>query len=103
MQKDRVVFVHGAGSFGAAAWPKQHGMSLHYDALFLKRRGYDAVQEPVESDFDADVGILLETLGPGGGHVVAHDQGAVSAMMAAVERPDLIRSLALVEPACLSL
>jgi len=78
-------------------------MSLHYDALFLKRRGYDAVQEPVESDFDADVGILLETLGPGGGHVVAHDQGAVSAMMAAVERPDLIRSLALVEPACLSL
>ena len=39
MFKQRVVFVHGAGSFGAAAWPKQHGMALSYDALFLRRHG----------------------------------------------------------------
>jgi pimeloyl-ACP methyl ester carboxylesterase len=41
--------------------------------------------------------------GAAGGHVVAHSQGAVAAMMAAVERPDLVFSLTLVEPACLSL
>ena len=49
MFKQRVVFVHGDGSFGAAAWPKQHGMALDYDALFLRRHGFDPVAEPLES------------------------------------------------------
>ncbi|MDQ0820555.1 pimeloyl-ACP methyl ester carboxylesterase [Arthrobacter sp. V4I6] len=108
MFKQRVVFVHGAGSFGAAAWPKQHGMALGYDALFLRRHGFDAVADPLESDFAADAAIVLGALadegrGEAGGHVVAHSQGAIAAMMAAVERPELVQSLTLVEPACLSL
>ena len=108
MFKQRVVFVHGDGSFGAAAWPKQHGMALEYDALFLRRYGFDAVAEPLETNFAADAAIVLASLaddgrGEAGGHVVAHSQGAIAAMMAAVERPDLVQSLTLVEPACLSL
>jgi pimeloyl-ACP methyl ester carboxylesterase len=108
MFKQRLIFVHGAGSFGAAAWPKQHGMALDYDALFLRRHGFDAVADPVESDFGIDTAIVLDALaddgrGEAGGHVVAHSQGAIAAMMAAVERPDLVQSLTLVEPACLSL
>ncbi|TAP45800.1 alpha/beta hydrolase [Arthrobacter sp. S39] len=108
MFKQRVVFVHGAGSFGSAAWPRQHGMALAYDALFLRRHGFDPVAEPVESSFTEDTAIVLRSLaddgrGAAGGHIVAHSQGAISAMMAAVERPDLVYSLTLVEPACLSL
>lgn len=108
MFKQRVVFVHGAGSFGSAAWPRQHGMALAYDALFLRRHGFDPVAEPVESSFVEDTAIVLRSLaddgrGAAGGHIVAHSQGAISAMMAAVERPDLVYSLTLVEPACLSL
>ncbi|VXB47495.1 Alpha/beta hydrolase family protein [Arthrobacter sp. 9AX] len=108
MFKQRVVFVHGAGSFGSAAWPRQHGMALSHDALFLRRYGYDPVAEPVESSFEEDAGIVLRSLaddgrGAAGGHVVAHSQGAIPAMLAAVERPDLVYSLTLVEPACLSL
>src|SRR5450830_1578327 len=108
MFKERVVFVQGAGSFGAAAWPKQHGMALAYDALFLRRHGFDPVAEPLATDFAADAAIVLASLGDdgrgaAGGHVVAHSQGAIAAMMAAVERPDLVQSLTLVEPACLSL
>jgi pimeloyl-ACP methyl ester carboxylesterase len=108
MFKQRVVFVHGAGSFGSAAWPRQHGMALAYDALFLRRHGFDPVAEPVESSFAEDTAIVLRSLaddgrGAAGGHIVAHSQGAISAMMAAVERPDLVYSLTLVEPACLSL
>lgn len=104
MHKQRVVFVHGLGSFGAAAWPKQHGLALRYDCLFLRRHGFDPVAEPLESDISADVAILVHALADsGGGHVVAHEQGAISAMLAAVERPDLVFSLSLVEPACLSL
>ena len=83
-------------------------MALAYDALFLRRHGFDAVAEPLETDFAADAGIVLQALaddgrGEAGGHVVAHSQGAIAAMMAAVERPDLVQSLTLVEPACLSL
>ncbi|BCW36673.1 hypothetical protein StoSoilA2_27290 [Arthrobacter sp. StoSoilA2] len=104
MHKQRVVFVHGLGSFGASAWPRQHGMALSYDALFLRRHGFDPVAEPLESDVAADIGIVVASLeDAGGGHVVAHEQGAISAMLAAVERPDLVHSLTLVEPACLSL
>ncbi|MDR7157951.1 alpha/beta hydrolase [Arthrobacter sp. BE255] len=108
MFKQRVVFVHGAGSFGSAAWPRQHGMALAYDALFLRRHGFDPVAEPMESSFAEDTAIILRSLaddgrGAAGGHIVAHSQGAISAMMAAVERPDLVYSLTLVEPACLSL
>ncbi|CAM3205601.1 Alpha/beta hydrolase family protein [Arthrobacter ulcerisalmonis] len=108
MVNQRVVFVHGAGNFGAAAWPRQHGMALAYDALFLRRHGYDPTAEPVEASFAEDTKIILAALaddgrGTLGGHVVAHAQGAVAAMMAAVERPDLVLSLTLVEPACLSL
>ncbi|MCR1161101.1 alpha/beta hydrolase [Paenarthrobacter sp. UW852] len=104
MHKQRVVFVHGLGSFGAAAWPKQHGMALAYDALFLRRHGFSAVEEPAPSNVAADVAIVINALADaGGGHVVAHEQGAISAMLAAIERPDLVHSLSLVEPACLSL
>ena len=108
MFKQRVIFVHGAGPFGAAAWPRQHGMALNYDALFLRRHGFDPLAEPVGSSFDEDTDIVLRSLaddgrGAAGGHVVAHAQGAIAAMMAAVERPDLVYSLTLMEPACLSL
>jgi pimeloyl-ACP methyl ester carboxylesterase len=102
MTQERIVFVHGGGSFGAAAWPRQHGLSLDYDSLFLRRHGFDAEADPLPTDHDEDQRIITAALG-GGGHLVAHSQGAISAMLTAVERPDLVRSLTLVEPACLSL
>jgi pimeloyl-ACP methyl ester carboxylesterase len=102
MKNERVVFVHGAENFGAAAWPRQHGMALEFDCLFVRRHGFDPVAVPLATDFLADQHILAEALGPGG-HLVAASQGAVAAMMLAVERPELVRSLVLAEPACLSL
>lgn len=97
-----MVFVHGPGRFGAAAWPHQHRLAGKYDCLFLRRHGFAPTAAPLPTDFQADMHIVLANLGEGG-HVVAHSHGAISAMMAAVERPDLVRSLTLFEPACLSL
>ncbi len=102
MSKTRIVFVHGMDGYGAAAWPVQHLLAGKYDCLFLKRTGFDAVAPPAPTDFAADARIVVEALGSGG-HVVAHDQGAIAAVMAAVERPDLITSLVLLEPSLLSL
>lgn len=102
----RVVFVHGSGSFGAAAWPAQHSLAGKFDCLFVRRTGFDPDAEPVASDFAADAQVVIDNLtldGSTQGHVVAHSQGAVAAMMAAVQRPDLVTSLVLCEPGCLSL
>ncbi|PYI66602.1 hypothetical protein CVV68_13665 [Arthrobacter livingstonensis] len=102
MTKPRIVFVHGIDGYGSAAWPVQHRLAGRYDALFLKRAGFDAVEPPVPTDFAADTRIVIDAL-DSGGHVVAHAQGATAAVMAAVERPELVKSLVLVEPALLSL
>lgn len=102
MTQERIVFVHGGGSFGAAAWPRQHGLSLDHDCLFLRRHGFDADAEPLPTDHTEDQRLITAALGSGA-HLVAHSQGAVAAMLTAVERPELVRSLTLVEPACLSL
>jgi pimeloyl-ACP methyl ester carboxylesterase len=100
--KPRVVFVHGTGRFGIAAWPYQHRLASAYDCLFVRRHGFAPDGAPQRTDFGADMDIVVENLGDGG-HLVAHSQGAVAAMMAAVERPELVASLTLFEPACLSL
>lgn len=101
MPAERVVFVHGAGSSGAAAWPRQHGLALDYDCLFLKRRGYGASEDP-QPDLAADIALIRDALGEGG-HLVAHAAGAVPAMLAALRDPGRVHSLILCEPAVLSL
>lgn len=42
MALERVVFVHGAGSSGAVAWPRQQGLSLDVDCLYVYRHGCSA-------------------------------------------------------------
>jgi pimeloyl-ACP methyl ester carboxylesterase len=93
-----VVFVPGSGLDGAEAWPVEVGMvSEKRQLLFLSHSPLDhgSPVDPTEAVFQA--------LGAGGGHVVAHSLGAVAATRVAASRPDLVRSLVLFEPACLSL
>nr|WP_083955934.1 hypothetical protein [Tersicoccus phoenicis] len=49
-----VVFVHGSGRAGAAAWPEQHLLAGRYDCLFLRRRGFETGQEDLRGDAEAD-------------------------------------------------
>ena len=102
MAQQRVVFVHGAGRVGAAAWPRQHSLAGRYDCLFLRRHGYRPDLPPAPTDHRSDADAVLAALGAGG-HVVAHAEGAISAMMAAVQAPDRVWSLTLCEPAVFSL
>lgn len=90
----RTVFVHGRGRSGVRAWPLQSEQS-DPDHVFLERTG--CADQPQR---DADR--VLDALG-GRGHVVAHSYGTVTAMLAAQRRPDLLRSLVLIEPACFDL
>lgn len=90
----RTVFIHGRGRSGPEAWPLIAGLERP-DHVFLQRTG--AADQP-ERDADR----ALEALG-GRGHIVGHSYGAVTAMLAAQRRPDVLRSLVLIEPACYDL
>ncbi|MCM0638868.1 FAD-dependent monooxygenase [Cellulomonas wangsupingiae] len=96
MRARDVVFVHGAGRHGPAAWPQQ-AAAAEPGWLFLTREG-------VADDAARDARRLLGWLrARGGGHVVAHSYGANAAVLAAQLEPALVRSLALLEPACFDL
>jgi pimeloyl-ACP methyl ester carboxylesterase len=91
-----VVFVHGAGQAGAAAWPRQVA-ATEPGWFFLPR-------EEAGDDAARDAGRVLHQLSTtSGAHVVAHSYGANAAVLAAQQDPALVRSLTLLEPACFDL
>lgn len=87
----RTVFVHGRGRSGPAAWPLP-AAEEDPDHVFLERT---SLADQPERDADRVIGAL-----DGRGHVVAHSYGTVTAMLAAQRRPDRLRTLVLIEPAC---
>ena len=90
----RTVYVHGRGRSGPSAWPLQAALT---DPTHVHLERTCPADQP-ERDADR----VLEALG-GRGHVVAHSYGTVTAMLAAQRRPDQMRSLVLIEPACFDL
>ena len=90
----RTVFVHGRGRSGSRGWPVQ-AAEERPDDVFLDRIG--CADQP-ERDADR----VVDALG-GRGHVVGHSYGTVTAVLAAQRRPDRLRSLVLIGPACFDL
>jgi len=90
-----VVFVHGSGRSGRSAWPQQVSLGARRDCYFLERV---APGDPPASVIEHVVG-----LGLGRCDIVGHSYGVITALMLAQRHPELVRSLALVEPAALAL
>ncbi|MFJ2774313.1 alpha/beta fold hydrolase [Streptomyces sp. NPDC087300] len=102
------LFVHNIFTWGsdstygfAAQRPLADGRRL----LLMDRQGYGDSPDTARSDFAVDAEDVVEVLGdealaagPGGAHLVGHGNGAVAALIAAARRPDLVRSLALIQP-----
>ena len=89
------LFIHGAGRAGRAAWPAQHAVERDRPCLWLPRV---APGDPPGRTL-AFAAELLDRPA----HVVGHSYGGVIALGLAERRPDLVRSLVLVEPAALRL
>lgn len=90
-----VLFVHGAGKAGRAAWPAQHGLERERACVWLPRV---AAGDPPDR-----MVALASSLLDRPAHVVAHSYGGLTALRLAEQHPDLVRSLTLVEPAALAL
>ena len=102
---DAVLFVHGIPT-DYRAWAAQTGpFSAKYRTVSMSRRYSapnarqgDLTDSTVENNAE-DIRGLIETLGIAPVHLVGHSYGGFAAAVAAQRRPDLVRSLVLVEPA----
>ena len=89
------VLVHGSFGWGEETWREQRPLADHYRLLLIDRRGFGAspANERVDFERDAeDVADLLED----GAHLVGHSYGGVASLVAAVRRPEAIRSLTVI-------
>jgi pimeloyl-ACP methyl ester carboxylesterase len=97
-----LVLVHGAW-VDATAWAfVVAGLARSFRVLTYDRRGHSRSERPpsegsLEEDGD-DLAVLLETLGLAPAHVVGSSSGGIVALLLALRRPHLFRSLACHEP-----
>ena len=92
------ILVHGTLSWGSWAFEGQRPLAASRTLLVPDRRGYGDSPEPEPvSDYTMDAADVVALLGDGA-HLVGHSYGGTVAMLAAAARPDLVRSLALIEP-----
>src|SRR5256885_12758868 len=97
---ERVVLVHGSGP-PRATWADQLALAERYQLVVLERRGYG--QDPGDNpDFEADAKDIRELLAEPA-HLVGFSYGGLGVLLAAAQRPDAIRSLAVIEPAAYSI
>ncbi|MFD7286143.1 alpha/beta fold hydrolase [Streptomyces sp. NPDC059863] len=102
------LFIHNIFTWGSDStygFAEQRPLADGRRLLMMDRRGYGDSPDTARSDFDVDAEDIVEVLsdrasgvGLGGAHLVGHGNGAVAALIAAARRPDLVRSLALIQP-----
>jgi pimeloyl-ACP methyl ester carboxylesterase len=90
--------VHGSMSFGALAFSEQRPLADEFELHVVDRRGFGRSPDGEgRVDFDAEAGELAELL-DAPAHLLGHSYGAIVCMLAAVRRPQAVRSLAVIEP-----
>jgi pimeloyl-ACP methyl ester carboxylesterase len=99
-----VVFIHGALIADSFRPVLRHpALMARYRLTTYHRRGYEgsagSAAMPTIADQAADCRALLEQLGIQRAHVVGHSFGGVIALKLAMDAPDVVQTLALLEPA----
>src|SRR5919108_3106563 len=93
-----IVLVHGSNSADPGLiWARQQELARRYRLYVPDRRGYGESPPAERKDFEVDIQDLIALLG-GGAHLVGLSYGGVVSMLAAARRPDLVRSLTVIEP-----
>jgi pimeloyl-ACP methyl ester carboxylesterase len=93
------VLIHGSGRRGVDTFARQRDLALRHRIHVLDRAGYGSTPRPGPVGWTVDDRAVVDLLSAeGGGHVVGHGYGAVVALVVASARPDLVRSLVVIEP-----
>ena len=94
---ERLILVHGSVVGGRATWRAQLPLAERFELVVLDRPGFPP-NPPVERvDFEEDAKLVAGLLEPGD-HLVGHSYGGVISLLAASSRPELVRSLTVIEP-----
>lgn len=95
------IFLHGITAVGAVWDPILQCVGSTFRAIAVDQRGHGRSAKP-DGDYSADafakdVAALIETLDCGPAVVVGHSLGARNAVVTAVQRPDLVRSVVAID------
>jgi pimeloyl-ACP methyl ester carboxylesterase len=91
----QVVLVHG-GAGPRTTWELQAPLAERWQLVIPSRRGFDASPPARRQDFDNDAADLLPLL-ESRAHLVGFSYGGLGALIAAGRRPELVRSLTVIE------
>lgn len=92
---DTVVLVHGSG-FRDSTWSDQQALAGSYRLVLPFRRGYGP-SPAANPDFDVDAQDIADLL-DGPADLVGHSYGGVASLLATARKPDVVRSLTVIEP-----
>lgn len=99
---DRLVLVHGSLGVGTAAFLEQKPLGDSFALSVMTRRGYGETPRIGAVDVGRDADDVIALL-EGGAHLVGTSMGGIVALNAAGKRPDLVRSLTVIEPPAFAL
>jgi pimeloyl-ACP methyl ester carboxylesterase len=91
----KVVLVHG-GAGPRRTWELQEPLCERWQLVIPSRRGFDGSPPTDRQDFENDATDLLPLL-DGSAHLVGFSYGGLGALIVAGRRPDLVKSLTVVE------
>jgi len=98
----RILLVHGSVVNGDATWAAQQPLSGRFELVVVNRRGFPPGPEIDRVDYE-DEAAWLDAFLERGTHLVGHSYGGVIALLAATRRPELLRSLTVVEPPAMAI
>jgi pimeloyl-ACP methyl ester carboxylesterase len=95
--RPRLLLVHGSVVNAELTWSAQKSLAERFEIVAPNRRGFPPGPEVERVDFE-DEAVWLEQFLEPGTHLVGHSYGGVIALLAAGRRPELLRSLTVIEP-----
>src|SRR6059058_6298269 len=93
----RLLLVHGSVVNADLTWSAQKPLAERFEIVAPNRRGFPPGPDVEQVDFE-DEAVWLEQLLEPETHVVGHSYGGVISLLAASRRPELVRSLTVIEP-----
>ncbi len=100
MPRPRVLLVHGSVVNGDATWAAQRALAERFELVVPNRRGFPPGPDVESVDYE-DEAVWLDRFLEPGTHLVGHSYGGVISLFAAARRPELLRSLTVIEPPAL--
>jgi pimeloyl-ACP methyl ester carboxylesterase len=95
-----LLFVHGSVVNAELTWSAQKPLAERFGIVAPNRRGFPPGPDVERVDFE-DEAVWLEQFLQPGTHLVGHSYGGVISLLAAARRPELVRSLTVIEPPAL--